>query len=95
MSEKKSIYNLTMKEMRELIFKFGKTLYGRTVFFFAYFLPLMAFLVMAGLVIASIIVPSENLFYPIIGAFFLFIVLFILGNVYYYHEIRVFAEKEK
>ncbi len=94
MSEKKNIYNFTMKEMREALLKFGGTLYGRTVFFFAYFLPLMAFLVLCGLVVADIIAPSEYLFYPIVGTFFLFIGLFILGNIYYYHELRIYLEKK-
>lgn len=92
MSEKKNIYSLNIKEMRDLLLRFGGTLYGRTVFFFAYFLPLMAFLFMLGLVIAAFIVP-ESLFYPIMGTFLIFITLFILGNIYYYHEIRIFAEK--
>lgn len=93
MSEKKNIYSLSVKEMRKLIRDFAGTLYGRTVFFLAYFVPMMAFLVMAGLIIAEIIVPKYDLFFPIVGTFFLFIGTFILGNIYYYHEIRVFAEK--
>ena len=94
MSEKKSIYNLSMKDMRKLIRDFAGTLYGRTVFFLAYFIPMMAFLVMVGLVVAEMINPEYELFFPIIGTFFLFIGVFILGNIYYYHEIRVFAEKK-
>lgn len=93
MSEKKNIYNLSIKEMRKLIRDFAGTLYGRTVFFLAYFVPMMTFLVMAGLVVAEMIEPTYDLFFPIVGTFFLFIGLFILGNIYYYHEIRVFAEK--
>lgn len=92
MSEKKNIYNLSMKEMRGLILRFGGTLYGRTVFFLAYFLPMMAFLTLCGLVVAAFLV-TEDLFYPILGTLFIFMGLFILGNIYYYHEIRHFAEK--
>ena len=94
MSEKKSIYSLSIKEMRKLLRDFSHTLYGRTVFFLAYFVPMMAFLVMAGLVVAEMIGPEYELFYPIVGTFFLFIGLFILGNIYYYHELRMFAEKK-
>lgn len=94
MLNKKSIYDLSVKEMRELIRDFSCTLYGRTVFFLAYFVPLMAGLVMFGLVLAEMIMQSGELFYPITGTFFLFVGLFILGNIYYYHEIRVFAEKQ-
>lgn len=93
MSEKKNIYSLSIKEMRKLIRDFAGTLYGRTVFFLAYFIPMMVFLVMAGLVVAEIIKPEYDLFYPIVGTFFLFIGVFILGNICYYHELRVFAEK--
>lgn len=93
MSEKKSIYGLNIKEMRKLLWDFSNTLYGRTVFFLAYFVPMMAFLVMVGLVVAEMIDPEYDLFFPIMGTFFLFIGVFILGNIYYYHELRVFAEK--
>ena len=93
MSEDKSIYNLNIKEMRKLLRNFSNTLYGRTVFFLAYFVPMMAFLVMVGLVLAEIISPEYDLFFPIMGTFFLFIGVFVLGNIYYYHELRVFAEK--
>ena len=93
MSEKKSIYSLNIKEMRKLLRDFSNTLYGRTVFFLAYFIPMMAFLTLTGLVITEMIDPTYDLFFPIVGTFFLFIGVFILGNIYYYHEIRVFAEK--
>ena len=93
MSEKKDIYNLNLKEMRKLLRDFSGTLYGRTVFFLAYFVPMMIFLVMLGLVLAAIIVPEYNLFYSIIGTFFLFVAVFILGNIYYYHEVRIFSGK--
>ena len=94
MSEKKNIYSLNIKEMRKLLRDFSGTLYGRTVFFLAYFVPMMAFLVMLGLVVAAIVVPEYNLFYPILGTFFLFVAVFILGNIYYYHELRIFVEKK-
>jgi len=93
MAEKKSIYKYSVADMRKLIRDFSNTLYGRTIFFLAYFAPLMAFLVMIGLVLSSIIMQSAELFYPITGTFFLFIGLFILGNIYYYNEIRIFSEK--
>ena len=95
MSEKKNIYNLDVKGMRGLIRDFSNTLYGRTVFFLAYFAPFMAFLIMLGLIVAAIMDPKDDLFYPIVCTFFLFVALFLLGNVYYYHEIRVFSEKKQ
>lgn len=93
MTTNKNIYNLSVKEMRRLIRDFSNTLYGRTVFFLAYFAPMMALLVMLGLVLSGIIMQSGELFYPITGTFFLFMGLFILGNIYYYHEIKDFSEK--
>ena len=92
MSEKKNIYSLSIKEMRKLLTEFGSTLYGRTVFLLAYFLPAMAFLAFCGLVVAAFFA-TEDLFCPIMGTFFLFLGLFILGNIYYYHELRIFCEK--
>ena len=94
MSKKKSIYEFNLEEMRGLILEFGGTLYGRTVFFLAYFLPFLAFLLLCGLVIASFLM-TEDLFYPIFGTLLVFIVLFIFGNAYYYNEIRHFSEKDK
>lgn len=93
MSKKKNIYSLNIKEMRKLIADFSKTLYGRTVFFLAYFTSLLALITLVGLFIVEMISPSDALFYAITGTFFLFIGLFTLGNVYYYHEIRVFDER--
>lgn len=93
MSGKKNIYDFNIQEMRALLRRFSNTLYGRTVFFLAYFVPMMAFLVMVGLIAAEMIAPENSLFYPIVGTFFVFVATFILGNIYYYHEIRVFSEK--
>ncbi len=93
MSEKKNIYNLTIKDMRKLIRDFSRTLYGRTIFFLAYFVPTMSFLTMIGLVLSNIIAPENSLFPYIVSAFFVFLGTFILGNIYYYHEVRIFAEK--
>lgn len=93
MRNKRDIYDLDIQGMRGLLRSFSNTLYGRTVFFLAYFVPLMVFLVMIGLVITEMIAPKIDLFFPIVGVFFLFIAVFILGNIYYYHEIRIFAEK--
>ena len=88
MSEKKSIYSLSIKEMRKLLRDFSNTLYGRTVFFLAYFVPMMAFLAMAGLVVAEMIEPTYDLFFPIVGTFFLFVGMFILGNIYIFNHYR-------
>lgn len=93
MSEKKSIYKLTIKEMRKLLLDFSHTLYGRTIFFLAYIVPMMSFLAMIGLIVAGLIAPWDNMFCCILCAFFVFVGSFVLGNIYYYHELRVFSEK--
>ena len=92
MSEKKSIYDLNMKEMRAALIKFSSTLYGRTIFFLLYFLPFITFLVAIGLLIAYFIVPT-NLFWPLIGTLIAFIVMFVAANFMYYKELRTFIEK--
>lgn len=94
MREKKSIYSLNIKEMRKLLRDFSCTLYGRTIFFLAYFVPMMSFLVMIGIIVAGLMSPWDNLFCCILSAFFVFVGSFVLGNIYYYHELRVFAEKK-
>ena len=92
MSEKKSIYDLNMKEMRTALIKFSSTLYGRTIFFLLYFLPFITFLVALGLLIAYFFVPI-NLFWAVIGTLIAFIVLFVVANILYYKELRIFIEK--
>ncbi len=91
----KSIYNLGVKEMRALFRDFACTLYGRTVFFIAYFVPFVVFLALMGLVAVYFYDPSLELFYPILAVFFAFITIFMIANAYFYHEVRKFAEKQK
>ena len=91
----KNIYSLDVKDMRALFRDFACTLYGRTVFFIAYFVPFVVFLALMGLVAVVFYDPSQDLFYPILAVFFAFISVFMLGNAYFYHEVREFAEKRK
>ena len=93
MSEKKNIYDLGIKEMRKLLRDFSCTLYGRTVFFIAYFVPFLALLVMISLVFAYFLAPENDLFYPIVASFFAFVFLFMCANAYFYSEIRKFSDK--
>ncbi len=91
----KSIYDLGVKGMRALFRDFACTLYGRTVFFIAYFVPFVTFLVLIGLVVVFFCERSLDLFYPVLAVFFTFVIVFMLGNAYFYHEVREFAEKRK
>lgn len=89
----KSIYQYDINEIRKLLKEFSNTVYGRTVFFLAYFAPMMTFLVMIGLVISAIVTRNDAFFLPILGTFLLFVAIFILGNIYYYCELRIYSEK--
>lgn len=93
MSDKKDIYELNMKGMRELLVKFNKTLFGKTIFFLAYLIPLVTFLVMLCLGVKCIINPDINLIYIVAMLFGIFLVTFTLGNICYYKELRAFSEK--
>lgn len=86
-----SVYDLDLKGMRQTFRDFHKTLYGRTVFLLAYIIP--AFLFLIGLVVlltsiqfGCIIMLTRSA--PWFGAF---IPTFVLGNIYFYTEIRHFC----
>lgn len=87
-----SIYNLNIKSLRKALVDFQKTLYGRTVFFLAYFIPALAFLAIIGFVIALCIQPAAPTLYAFYGACGVFVVSFIIGNAYYYRELREFLK---
>ena len=86
-----SVYDLDLKGMRQTFRDFHKTLYGRTVFLLAYIIP--AFLFLIGLVVlltsiqfGCIIMLTRSA--PWFGSF---IPTFVLGNIYFYTEIRHFC----
>lgn len=93
MADKKSIYNMDMKEFRGLLKSFGKTLYGKTIFLIAYFVPGLLFLAIIGLSICGFIMANEMLTNAIVILLACFVISFLAGNMYYYRELRVFAEK--
>lgn len=93
MAEKKNIYNLDLKEFRMLLRDFGHTLYGKTVFFIAYFVPGILFLGLIGLTIFGFTNPGDMITYAILAALVGFVASFLLGNMYYYKELRIFSEK--
>ena len=93
MAEKKSIYNMNLKEFRKLLKSFGSTLYGRTIFFIAYFIPGLLFLATIGLVVCDFFFTSDIITNAILVLLACFVVSFLGGNMYYYKELRIFAEK--
>lgn len=88
-----SIYELDAKGMKKTFKKFHETLYGRTVFFIAYFFPFLAFATFVGFTISVFLFPRTE----ILAAFFLsgiiFVVSFLIATAYFYREIREFMKK--
>ena len=93
MSDKEDIYELDMRGMRDLLIRFSKTLYGKTIFLLSYLIPLVTFLVMLCLGVRCVIAPDINLIYIIAALFGIFLITFVLGNICYYKELRAFSEK--
>lgn len=80
-----SVYDLDMKGLRKTFYEFHKTLYGKTVFFFAYIIPAMIFI--AALV--AMFMVDYTISAILIG---IFVLAFIIGNIYFYSEIRRFSD---
>ncbi len=87
-----SIYRLDIKGMRKALNDYHKTLYGRTVFFLAYFIPILTFLALVGFTITLFIKPGDVTFIAFYSALAAFIISFIIGNAYYYRELREFIK---
>ena len=85
-----SIYKLDIKSLRKAFIAFHKTLYGRTAFFLAYFIPILSFLALIGFTITLFLKPEDVTFFAFYAALATFVVSFIIGNAYYYRELRDF-----
>ena len=87
-----SIYDVDRDGLRKLFYKFHKTLYGRTIFFFAYFIPFALFITAA---VSALFALFYNFNLPLINiataSIIAFVPTFIFGNIYFYNEIRKFA----
>jgi hypothetical protein len=82
-----SVYDLDMKGLRKTFNEFHKTLYGKTIFFLAYIVPAMLFCAsMAAIVINKYALAATTMA--------LFILAFVIGNIYFYAEIRKFADSK-
>lgn len=91
----KTIYDLDYKGMRDALHDFQKTLYGRTVFFFAYFIPLVLFASSAMICVLAVTSQAADLA-CISGLIFCgFVLSFILANIYFYSELRKFVAHKK
>ncbi|MCQ2571199.1 MAG: hypothetical protein MJ154_03055 [Candidatus Saccharibacteria bacterium] len=86
-----TIYDLNINEMRKLMRDFHKSLYGRTIFLFAYFIPFTLFITSAIMLLMGEMMMDAGLVTLSCGIFCGFVVTFILGNIYFYSELRKFA----
>lgn len=89
-----NIYHLDVKGMRKALIDFHKTLYGRTAFFLAYFIPALAFLSTIGFTIVLFIEPETTTFIAFYSSLGVFVVSFIIGNAYYYRELKDFLRNK-
>lgn len=90
-----SIYNFSLKGMRNAFKEFRKTGYGKLIFFISYIAPLILFVVGTALTIYGVINVSTSIVtygLIVLGAFVLF---FIAANAFYYAEVRHFCDRKK
>lgn len=91
-----SIYEKDIAGIRKELIKFGKTAYGKTIFFITYFIPISLFF---ALIIFAIVGFCSNYSeFPALtmpAVFISFVISFIVANAYYYHELRIFVERKK
>ena len=91
-----TIYDLNYEKMTEVIKKFMKTLYGKTVFLLAYSLFIISFI---GLFVILYMMSKCLCYMYFVFPMFLFdlvltLISFILGSKYFYKELKEFV-KEK
>ena len=89
-----SVYELDIKGLRKTFMKFHKTLYGRTIFFLAYIIPALLFIAGVTTLIMGMIQGCQYLIISSAIILVAFVVAFVLGNIYFYSEIRKFCKYE-
>ena len=89
-----SVYELDIKGLRKTFMKFHKTLYGRTIFFLAYIIPALLFIAGVIALIMGLVKGCQNLLLVSASIFVAFMITFVLGNIYFYSEIRRFCKYE-
>lgn len=90
-----NIYKLDYKKIRVLMTKFMKTIYGKITFILAYSIPI----ILSSILL--VVVLSLHQFYNIVFItlliyilLFLILVSFVLGTIYYYHELKEFIKEQ-
>ena len=90
-----SVYDLNREGLRKTFYEFHKSLYGRTVFFFAYFIPFLLFITAAVSALFAIFYSFDiTLLNVSILCILAFVPAFFLGNIYFYSEVRKFCAHE-
>ncbi|MBR6097894.1 hypothetical protein IKP94_04070 [Candidatus Saccharibacteria bacterium] len=87
-----SIYDKNIKEIRKELVRFGKTTYGKTIFFIAYLIPIALFFALIIFAILGFASDVKYLISYMPHLFIGFVVSFILANAYYYKELRIFVD---
>ena len=87
------IYKMNGKEIRELLFDFFDTRYGKSMFLICYAVPFISFVVTMGWFFALLLNGVAN--YYLVGVAFLSMNVFCLGSYFYYKELREYAEHRK
>ncbi len=87
-----SIYDKNIKEIRKELVRFGKTTYGKTIFFIAYLIPIALFFALIIFAILGFASDAKYLIGYMPHLFIGFVVSFILANAYYYKELRIFVD---
>ena len=86
-----TIYDKNIKEIRKELMRFGKTAYGKTVFFIAYLIPISLFFALVIFTIVGFASDAKYLIGFMPHLFISFVVSFIIANAYYYKELRIFV----
>lgn len=87
-----SVYDLDLKGIRKTFIEFHQSVYGRTIFFLAYIIPFVLFVVAAVAALLAIFFSFDtNLFMISLYSISAFFPTFIIGNMYFYSEIRRFC----
>jgi len=94
-----TIYKMNYKKLRKEMTKFSKTIYGKITFILSYSVPII---LTALLVVMTISLEYINNLYLTVFTFgivylllFLILITFILGTIYFYHELKEFIKETK
>jgi len=92
---KKSIYDMNDKDLRVAFGEFGKTNYGRIVSILSFIIPFVMFIISVVAFVLQLMgrIPLELIFTaPVM--FIITLITFILGNRYFYKELKAFIESK-